>query len=105
MDISNLQKYFSDLKNGWPLLAICVGFSFLISIIFTVFIRFCAGCFVWITIILFWLLMICIGVGAFIINNAEWLQKLINYENLPNNLKDRNYQITCAIICWVLAFI
>jgi len=105
MDISNLQKYFSDLKTGWPLLAICVGFSFVVSMLFTVFIRFCAGCFVWVTIILFWLLMIGIGTCSFLINSSEWLQKLVNYNDLPANLKDRDYQLACAITCWVLAFL
>ncbi len=53
MDVTNLQKYFADLKTGWPLLLICIGFAFIISIIFTIFIRYCSACFVWSTIILF----------------------------------------------------
>ncbi len=73
--------------------------------LFTVFIRFFAGCFVWLTIILFWFLMIGTGGAAFFINDLQFLKDFINYDNLPNNMKDRNYQITCAIICWTLSLI
>lgn len=105
MDIGTLQEYFSDLKDGWPLLGLCVIFAFAVSIIFTLFIRFFAGCFVWFTIICFWLLMVSIGTGAYLIDTLQFLQDLVHYKDLPDNLKDRQYQIACAIICWVLSVV
>lgn len=105
MDISVLQEYFADLNDGWPLLAGCVGFSFVISMVFTVFIRFCAGCFVWVSILAFWVLMMGIATASFFINDLKFLQDLIHYNDLPDNLKNRDYQITCAVICWILSFL
>lgn len=49
--------------------------------------------------------MIGTGGAAFFINDLQFLKDFINYDNLPNNMKDRNYQITCAIICWTLSLI
>lgn len=105
MNITTLQKYFSDLKEGWPLLGVCVGLAFLVSILFTLFIRFFAGCFVWFTIICFWLLMVGLGTAAYLIDSVQFLQDLVHYRDLPDNLKDRQYQLACAIICWTLSVI
>ena len=68
MDISLLQEYFADLKDGWPLILAIFGVSFFISLFFMLFIRFCAGCFVWSFILIFILLQILIGTFFFLIN-------------------------------------
>jgi choline transporter-like protein 2/4/5 len=47
--------------------------------------------------------MIGIGVCAYIIHINKFLQDLVDYNSLPSNLKDRNYQVICALICWSLA--
>jgi hypothetical protein len=39
------------------------------------------------------------------INDLQFLKDFINYDNLPSNMKDRDYQIACAVICWTLSFI
>lgn len=49
--------------------------------------------------------MLAIGTGAFLIDSVQFLQDLVNYKDLPDNLKDRNYQITCAILCWTLSVV
>lgn len=105
MDVSVLQEYFSDLKDGWPLLCMAAGLALVVSILFTVFIRICAGCFVWFVIILFWLFMIAVGTGAFFINEWQFLQDFVHYKDLPDNLKNRDYQVACAIICWTLSLL
>lgn len=93
------------MNKGWPLLGFAVLFAFVVSIFFTVFIRYCAGCFVWFTLIIFWLLMVTIGTGSYLIDTVQFIQDLVHYKDLPDNMKDRDYQIACASICWALAAI
>lgn len=88
MDVSLLQEYFSDLNEGWPLILGSVGVSLVLSIIFTIFIRFCAGCFVWTTILVFMLVILSVGTIAFFINDVEFLQEIFHYNDFPDNLKD-----------------
>ena len=49
--------------------------------------------------------MIVVGTAAFMINDLQFLKDFINYDNLPSNMKDRDHQIACAVICWTLSFI
>lgn len=83
MDVSNLQKYFSDLKNGWPLIGASMFFAFFVSVLFAIFIRYCAGCFVWVTLIVFWVLMVTIGTSSFLIDRVQFIQDLVHYKDLP----------------------
>lgn len=105
MNISILQEYFADLKDGWPLIGGVVAVAFIISMGFTVFISFCAGCFVWSIILLFWVFMALLGTSAFLVNKNQFIQKILHYNDLPENLKDRDYQLACAYICWSICLI
>ena len=105
MDISLLQEYFSDLKEGYPLIIAVFAASFVISLLFMVFIRFCAGCFVWSFILLFIILQLLVGTFFFLINEVKFLQDLFNYNDFPDNLKDRTYQLVIAGVCWAISVI
>lgn len=105
MDVSVIQEYFSDLREGWPLILGMFGIALILSLLFSVFVRFCAGCFVWTFIVLFELLQICIGGVFFFIPDVTFLQDLLHYQDFPENLKDRDYQMGIAITCWAIALI
>lgn len=49
--------------------------------------------------------MVTVGTAAFFIDRLEFLQDIVKYKDLPDNMRDRNYQVACAIICWTLSFL
>ncbi len=49
--------------------------------------------------------MVTVGTAAFFIDRLEFLQDIVKYKDLPDNMRDRNYQVACAIICWALSFL
>ena len=102
MDVSNLQEYFADIKDGWPLIAGSALVALVISITFSIFLNYCAGCFVWVTIVCCWVFLGCLGTAAFLVDRVEFIQKILNYNTLPDNMKNRDYQLACAYICWSL---
>lgn len=99
MNVSTIQEYFADLNHGWTLIITIFAASFIISLIFMIFIRYCAGCFVWLFIIGFLLTLAAIGLFFFFIDSTEFLQEMFHYESFPSNLKDRNYQIAIGSVC------
>ncbi len=61
-DVSVLQEYFSDLRDARYLVLAIIGVSFVISIIYTLLMRWFAGCFLWTFIVLFIVLSAVIGI-------------------------------------------
>lgn len=105
MDITVLQEYFSDINEGQLLIMAIFGISIVVSLFFMVFIRYCAGCFVWTFIFLFIALQILISLFFFLINEVKFLQDLFHYDEFPTNLKDRDYQLVIAGVCCAIAAI
>lgn len=59
-----LQSYFADLYVAWKLILAMVGVSLVISLFYSVLIRYFAGCMVWTMILLLLTLLLVIGVGT-----------------------------------------
>jgi hypothetical protein len=100
-----LQECFSDFRNNWEMLPICVGFAVVVSLIFTFFIKYCSDCFVWSTVVLFWVLLAMVGTFCFLIGIVPEIQDVIDYRNLSPSFQDRNYQVWFAVVCWALALL
>jgi hypothetical protein len=81
------------------------GVAFLVSILYSLLMRCFAGCFIWTIIIVFILFSLVIGVSILILPEVEFLQKIVDYDSLPSNLKDRDYQIGAGTLCLIIAFL
>lgn len=49
--------------------------------------------------------MVIVGTCSFLLDKVKFIQDIVHYETLPHNLRDRDYQIACAVLCWFLAFL
>jgi MFS-type transporter involved in bile tolerance (Atg22 family) len=74
------------------------GVAFVISVLYTILMRWFAGCFLWTFIILFMAILVIIGFVTLTIPYISFLQNLLNYDSLPTNLKNRGYQIGCGVL-------
>lgn len=76
-----------------------VGVSLVVSIVYSVLIRYFAGCMVWTMIILLLTLLLVIGVStALLSQNVQFIMDLINYNSLPESFKDKTYETVVACI-------
>lgn len=98
LNIAPLQSYFSDLAVGWPLVCWMILVSFGISLIYSILIRYFAGCMVWTMIIVLLILLLGIGLVEALIPSTQFLIDLFDYDSLPDTLKDRNFQIAVSVI-------
>jgi uncharacterized membrane protein YagU involved in acid resistance len=64
LSVGVLQSYFADLYVAWKLILAMVGVSLVISLFYSVLIRYFAGCMVWTMILLLLTLLLVIGVGT-----------------------------------------
>lgn len=98
-----LQGYFSDVYVGWPLILAAVGVSLVVSIIYSVLIRSFAGCMVWTMIFVLMILQLILGLSCAFMEDLKVLRDLLNYDDLPEPMKDPTYQKILAGVC-LLAF-
>lgn len=82
-----------------------VGFAIVLSLAFSVFIRYCAGCMVWFIIIGLWAVLAGGGTFLFLLRNSSWVQDLVKFQEFPGSLKDQDLLLGLAIACWSLCFI
>lgn len=106
LSIGVLQKYFSDLSVAWKLILAMVGVSLVISIFYSVLIRYFAGCMVWTMILLLLTLLLAVGLATVMIaNDVQAVKDLINYDSLPEPFKDTVYQKAVGGLCLSLFII
>lgn len=98
LSIGPLQIYFSDVYVGWRLLCWMILVSFAVSLLYSVLIRYFAGCMVWTMLLLLLVLLLAIGLVTALLPSVQFLQDLLNYGSLPETLRDRNFQIACSVI-------
>lgn len=100
--IGGLSQGFSDIRDTWPIILSCVGIAIVISLIFSIFIRYCAGCVVWSIILLLYVILGVGGTFAFLLRTSTWIQDIVKYQDFPGSLKDDRFLLGTAIVCWVL---
>ena len=100
--VSPLQSYFADVYVAWELILAMVGVTFVVSILYSVLIRYCAGCMVWVMI--FTLMILLLGIGAItaLLPSTQFLKDIFQYDDLPETLKDRGFQIAVSVITLTL---
>lgn len=74
LKIPGLTKGFHDLRVTWPVTLGCVGVAIGISLILSVFMRYCAGCMVWGIIISLYAILAVSGTFCFLLRNTDWVQ-------------------------------
>lgn len=100
LSIGVLQEYFSDIYVAWNLIIQMVGVSLVVSIFYSVLIRFFAGFMVWTMIILLLVLLFVLGVGTLLLSqDNQAIKDLINYDNLPEPFKDKTYELVVGCLC------
>lgn len=102
INVAPLQSYFSDVYMAWELLLAMVGVAFAISLLYSVLIRYFAGCMVWTMIFILMALLLLIGAVSALLPHTQFLKDLFKYDELPETLKDRDFQIAVSIICFVV---
>ena len=98
LSVGPLQAYFADVYVGWRLLCWMILVAFGVSLIYSVLIRYFAGCMVWTMILILLILLLGIGLVTALLPSIQFLQDLFHYDTLPQTLKDRNFQIVVSII-------
>jgi hypothetical protein len=99
LNIGVLQQYFSDVYESWQLILAMVGVSLVVCILYSVLIRYFAGCMVWTMVILLLVLLLAIGVStALLSQDVQFIKDLINYDSLPDSFKDKTYETVVACI-------
>lgn len=100
LSVGVLQAYFSDLYVSWPLILSMIGVSLIVSLFYSVLIRYFAGCMVWTMILLLLTLLLVLGVGTLLISqDVQAFKDIINYDNLPEPLKDQTYLKVITGLC------
>jgi uncharacterized membrane protein YagU involved in acid resistance len=94
LSVGVLQTYFSDLYVSWHLILAMVGVSLIVCILYSVLIRYFAGCMVWTMIFLLLALLLVLGVGTLMLSqDVAAIKNIINYDSLPEPFK---YQ--CSVL-------
>jgi hypothetical protein len=101
LSIAPLQGYFSDVYMAWPLLLSMIGIALLVSVIYSILIRYFAGCMVWTMIFILMVLLLGIGVITALLPESDFLKNLFHYNELPDTLKDRGFQVAVSIITFL----
>ena len=83
INVAPLQSYFSDVYMAWELLLAMVGVSFVISILYSILIRYFAGCMVWTMIFVLMILLLLIGGVSALLPHTQFLKDLFKYDDLP----------------------
>jgi uncharacterized membrane protein YagU involved in acid resistance len=92
LSVGVLQTYFSDLYVSWHLILAMVGVSLIVCILYSVLIRYFAGCMVWTMIFLLLALLLVLGVGTLMLSqDVAAIKNIINYDSLPEPFKDPTY--------------
>lgn len=91
---------------AWQLILAMVGVSLVVSIFYSVLIRFFAGCMVWTMILLLLTLLLVIGLGTVMIaNDVQAVKDIIHYDNLPEAFKDPTFEKVVGGLCLSLFII
>jgi len=98
LNIAPLQSYFSDVYMAWPLLLAMVGVSVVVGVIYSVLIRYFASCMVWTMILMLMILLLAIGAVTALLPTTQFLKDIFHYDDLPETLQDRKFQIAVSII-------
>lgn len=80
LNIAPLQGYFADVYVAWPLILSMIGVSFVVSIFYSVLIRYFAACMVWTMIFVLMLLLFAIGVVSALLPTTDFLKNLFHYD-------------------------
>ena len=96
--VAPLQEYFSDVYMAWELVLAMVGVSIAISVFYSLLIRYFAGCMVWAMIFLLLTLLLAIGIITALMPSTQFLKDIFHYDDLPEPLQDRTYQIVVSIM-------
>lgn len=100
LSIGVLQEYFSDIYVAWNLIIQMAGIALVVSIFYSVLIRFFAGCMVWTMIILLLILLFVLGVSTILLSqDNQTIKDIIHYDNLPEPFKDKTYELVVGCIC------
>jgi uncharacterized membrane protein YagU involved in acid resistance len=83
IDISVLQKYFSDIFVAWPLILSIIGVSVVISLIYSLLIRYFAGFMMWFMILFFIIFTFFIGIATILLPEIQFLKDIVDYDSLP----------------------
>ena len=75
------------------------GVALVIGLGYSLLMRWFAGCFLWAFILLFIAVLVIVGAVSLLMPDVQFLRELLNYDSLPNNLKNRDYQIACGCLC------
>ena len=102
INVAPLQSYFSDVYMAWELLLAMVGVAFAVSLLYSVLIRYFAGCMVWTMIFVLMILLLLIGAVSALLPHTQFLKDLFKYDDLPETLKDRGFQVAVSIISFVI---
>ena len=98
LSVAPLQSYFADVYMAWPLILGMVGVSIAVSLFYSILIRYFAGCMVWTMIFALMVLLLGIGLVTALLPSVKFLQDIFKYDELPDTLKDRNFQIAVSVI-------
>lgn len=83
LNVAPLQSYFSDVYMAWPLLLAMIGVSVFVAVLYSVLIRFFAGCMVWTMIFMLMILLLLISATTAFLPESEFLRNLFKYDDLP----------------------
>jgi hypothetical protein len=97
LGIGFFEESISDLKTTWPISLAVIFMTLITSIVLLLFIRLCAGCMVFGTILTYFVLMIGFGVLTFLSAG-----KILDIPGL-DDLNDPDLLYTIAYTCWVIA--
>jgi len=68
-----IEKWVSDIEVSWTIILASLGIAFIIGLIYMVFVRWCSGVLVWLSILA--LIAGCIGFGVYLFSHANYLKK------------------------------
>ena len=96
---NNLDEYFSDLRNSYGIILISFAFSFVVSLIYLLLLRWCTGFFVWTMILIFLsgILALAIMVHKLSIKKEESTEAVNNPTGTEATTAKRMYWVAVAL--------
>ena len=71
------------MKDARYLVLAIIGVALVISILYTLLMRWFAGCFLWTFIVVFITVLALVGIASLTMSQVDFLKKLLNYDDLP----------------------
>ena len=90
-----IAQYMGDIRTAWiPVLASGLAFPLVFSFVYTLIMRFCAGCMVWLALLLFILLTIALAVVALLKGGAVDIALVDNVASAAGQASASSYSFT-----------